>query len=312
LELYEKIAENPPITCLGHLYTRIGCLHSVGVGVEPNPTKADNYLLLALQYNLSLAAQGDPIALCDLGYMYSFGCGVTKNKETAFNYYLQAAEKGYSRAQFNVAEMYKKGTGVERDPAMAVKYFTLAAQASNMKAQTNLGLMYKRGHGIEKDEEKALFYFRQAAAQGHKNSLSHLMHLLYNFGQKYDRIVKTPQYKKAISYYFQILEVDCHGLENLIDFQEKIRGFLVDVYKEDYGEIYKIHAISYLIDRWPKTANLINSDCKNTLLELVLVFTNIESRIPMELVQLMLEFIILFWPHPHFLAPVMRNSQFDI
>jgi len=153
--------------------------------------------------------------------MYSFGCGVQQDKKQAFRFYLESAEKGYSRAQFNVAELYKKGTGVEKDHAMAVKYFKLAAEAGNMKAQANLGLLYRKGHGVKEDKNLAISYFRQAAAQGHKNSISHLLHSLNDLVRECECESKN-DYFMATHYLFQILEVDNHEIQKVKIWQRNI------------------------------------------------------------------------------------------
>ncbi len=59
----------------------------------------------------------------DLGVLYASGCGVEKDQNEALRWYRKAAERGDSRAQYNLATAYFEGDGVPVDYATA--YFWL-------------------------------------------------------------------------------------------------------------------------------------------------------------------------------------------
>jgi hypothetical protein len=59
----------------------------------------------------------------DLGVLYASGWGVEKNQDEALRWYRKAAERGDSRAQYNLATAYFEGDGVPVDYATA--YFWL-------------------------------------------------------------------------------------------------------------------------------------------------------------------------------------------
>ncbi len=62
-----------------------------------------------------------------LGFMYTFGEGVSQDHAEAVKWYRKAAEQGYANAQFNLGIMYDNGLGVPQDYAQAHMWFNLAA-----------------------------------------------------------------------------------------------------------------------------------------------------------------------------------------
>jgi len=76
-------------------------------------------------------AQDFPSALKELGDLHAAGRGVTANTATAFKYYLRAAKLGHPRAMDAVGYLYKNGEGVPRNYIESYRWSTLAA-ASNV------------------------------------------------------------------------------------------------------------------------------------------------------------------------------------
>lgn len=76
-------------------------------------------------------AQDFPLALKELGDLHAAGRGVTANTVTAFKYYLRAAKLGHPRAMDTVGYLYKNGEGVPRNYIESYRWSTLAA-ASNV------------------------------------------------------------------------------------------------------------------------------------------------------------------------------------
>jgi uncharacterized protein len=100
------------------------------------------------------------------GLAYSFGEGVSKNLETAFEYFKIAAEKNYAPAQYKLAVAYAYAEGTDQDKSQAVYWYQKAAFQGHTISQRNLGVMYENGDGIEQDKELALAWYSILAESG--------------------------------------------------------------------------------------------------------------------------------------------------
>lgn len=130
---------------------------------------------------LPLAENGDVAAMRNIGHLYRWGQGVEKDVRQAMQWYRKAAEKGFSRAQANLASIYLQGDeGVPVDYAEAYKWFAAAAVQNLAVAQYNLGLMYELGLGIEKSEPRALGWYNLAAKAGQPEAIERLSQLVKN------------------------------------------------------------------------------------------------------------------------------------
>ena len=89
------------------------------------------------------ADAGDPAALCNLGFSYQEGIGVTKDEVKAATYYQQAADAGLSYGLYNLGLCYKNGIGVPKDKIKAIKYYYLAVLKNNKRAQAALKSIYE-------------------------------------------------------------------------------------------------------------------------------------------------------------------------
>ncbi len=90
-----------------------------------------------------------------------------------------AAEKGFSRAQANLAAIYLQGDeGTPVDYDEAHKWFAAAAVQNLAVAQYNLGLMYELGLGVEKNEARALGWYNLAAKAGQPEAIERLSQLV--------------------------------------------------------------------------------------------------------------------------------------
>ncbi len=82
------------------------------------------------------------------------------------------AEKGDSRAQYNLGLMYYDGQGVPQDYAQAANWFERSAQQDYVKAQHNLGAMYGAGKGVKRDHVVAYKWLNVCAAKGDAGCVS--------------------------------------------------------------------------------------------------------------------------------------------
>lgn len=128
---------------------------------------------------LPLANRGDVAAMRNIGHLYRWGQGVEKDIAQAIHWYRLAAEKGFSRAQANLAAIYLQGDeGTPVDYDEAHKWFAAAAVQNLAVAQYNLGLMYELGLGVEKNEARALGWYNLAAKSGQPEAIERLSQLV--------------------------------------------------------------------------------------------------------------------------------------
>lgn len=77
--------------------------------------------------HMLLAAQGYPLAECQVGYFYYDGLGVEKNLDKALFWTKRAAEHGDRDGQYNLAWFYEEGIGVEQNLEQAKYWYKQAA-----------------------------------------------------------------------------------------------------------------------------------------------------------------------------------------
>lgn len=104
------------------------------------------------------------------GFAADFAAGLHAYQKgdysAAAQQWLPLAEKGDSRAQFNVGLLYVDGQGVTQDYGQAAKWFERAAEQGYGKAQLNLGAMYGVGKGVKRDYVQAYKWLNVCAAGG--------------------------------------------------------------------------------------------------------------------------------------------------
>jgi len=144
----------------------------------------------------TLADQGDADAQYNLGSIYYFGKGITKNYQIAFEWYKKAAEQGHAQAQENLGSMYyRKGT-TENDQK-AIKWFTKAAEQGDVEAQIMLGLIYDQGFITKKNVRKAFKWYKKVVEQGRGSRWTFLrVGYMYYHGEG-----TTKNYKKAFKWF---------------------------------------------------------------------------------------------------------------
>ncbi|WP_373033329.1 SEC-C metal-binding domain-containing protein [Sulfurovum sp.] len=105
---------------------------------------------------LEEAAEADhPMALTNLGVIYTKGKGVKQDLKKSFYYTLQAANAGYPTAQYNLGTMYLNGGPVDINEALAYEYFTLASEQELRIAEFALAELFLLGRGCERDIARA-------------------------------------------------------------------------------------------------------------------------------------------------------------
>lgn len=170
------------------------------------------------------AQNGDPIAQCNLGYMYEKGIEVEENQSEAFKWYLMAANSGNAEAEYNVGYMYHNGKGTYKDCAEAVKWYKRAADKGIILAQNNLGYMYENGIGTSENLSEAVRLYRLAAEQGDASAQNNLG-VMYQEG-----LGVNVNFEEAMKWYeksaHQGHQTAVQNLENLRNYRPKKGCFL--------------------------------------------------------------------------------------
>ena len=120
---------------------------------------------------LSLAEQGVPEALYNMGVCCEKGDGIAQDPAQAVAWYEKAAQLGFAKAQYNLGVCKYTGFGAEADAAAAAELFRAAAEAGDMYAQYNYGVCLFNGDGTPADLPAAAQWLQKAAAQGHAGAI---------------------------------------------------------------------------------------------------------------------------------------------
>jgi len=116
------------------------------------------------------AANGDGLALFEIGARYTDGRGVPTDLSEAAKWYRLSADTGFAPAQYRLANFYEKGTGVDRDIDQALTWYQMAAEQGNASAMHNLAVLYAMGRDGVSDYDSAGNWFTRAADLGVKDS----------------------------------------------------------------------------------------------------------------------------------------------
>lgn len=118
----------------------------------------------------TLAGQGNPNAMNNLGLMYANGLGVPRDDAVAVKWYGQAAALGHIGAINNLGGMYEMGYGVPQNYAAAAEKYALAAKYGLSDAQYNLAVLYEAGKGVQSDALQSYIWYSLSAAQGDQDA----------------------------------------------------------------------------------------------------------------------------------------------
>ena len=117
-----------------------------------------------------LAERGYAKAQSNLAWMYEHGRGILQDEAEAVKWYRKAAEQGDARAQSNLGVMFKNDQVGAYEPFEAVKWFRKAAEQGNVDAYISLGAMYYDGEGVIRDNVFAYFWYDIAASRGNTDA----------------------------------------------------------------------------------------------------------------------------------------------
>jgi hypothetical protein len=82
----------------------------------------------------------------------------------AFAWYQKAADKSDLAGEIHLAEAYSYGRGVTRDKEKAAEWYRKAAEQGDPGAQGTLAMLYTLGQGVPQSDADAYFWFAVAAS----------------------------------------------------------------------------------------------------------------------------------------------------
>jgi len=169
----QKILEpykNKNISAIQHAY---GNMYQNGLG----DFKKD-YKKAAMFYQKAIEIDNYSSSLNNLGTLYYYGLGVSKDKDKAIELYKKAAKGGDMYCQFYLADNYHFGRdGFSEDYGKAYYWYQQASNQGHAKAARRIGYMYENGNGFKPNYEKAFYWHKLAAKRGNKNSKGDMIRL---------------------------------------------------------------------------------------------------------------------------------------
>ena len=116
------------------------------------------------------AADGDPMALFEIGNRYTDGIGTQADLTKAAAFYAAAAERGFAPAQYRYGNLNEKGLGLPRNVEKAKHWYLKSAEKGNASAMHNLAVLHATGGDNAPDNKEAIKWFEKAAELDVKDS----------------------------------------------------------------------------------------------------------------------------------------------
>jgi TPR repeat protein len=167
---------------------RLATLYQLGAcGFEKNPLRANRLARRAYDAALARAERGDAEAQFCIGSVLLLGVGRPREPARAVKWYVRAAED-QPWAAHNLGWMYRSGVGVEPDQELALTWYKRAAAVDIAAAMYEVGVAHIRGRGTQRDPDTGLRWLRAASQERHRAAMSYLGNLLLfgNEGVKID------------------------------------------------------------------------------------------------------------------------------
>jgi TPR repeat protein len=145
------------------------------------------------------AAEGDSVAMNNIGWMYEFGLGRAPDPRQAILWYSKAGDRGNGTSLFNLADMFDNGIGVQVDHKTARQYREKALRIGYLPALTWGGMLYLHGDGVPKNYGTAMSLFEAAAVKGDNLAMNEIGFMYqHGLGMKPDPSTAWCWYQLAI------------------------------------------------------------------------------------------------------------------
>jgi TPR repeat protein len=112
------------------------------------------------------AEKGDSKAQFELSDMYYRGRGVPQSYVEAFRWCRSSAEQGYAKAEYGLAHLYLAGEGVSQDYSESRRWARKSVDQGYAPANYGVGFMYREGKGVQQDYAEAARWYRKGADLG--------------------------------------------------------------------------------------------------------------------------------------------------
>ena len=121
------------------------------------------------------AADGNPLAMYDMGNIIKNGIGKDIDEKNAEQWFekalnrfleLEKTEEKNTYIHYRIGKMYAKGEGTEKDYAMAALWLDKAASKHHKYAEYTLAGLFYRGQGVEQNYMRAFNLYCDSAEQG--------------------------------------------------------------------------------------------------------------------------------------------------
>ena len=142
----------------------LGICYEKGDGIQKNLYKSFKWYKKSSDQNCT-------VAQISLGYFYKqdsyigscqYSFIVKKNHAEAVRLFRLAANKGNTRAQYQLGMCFFNGQGVLQNRTEAIRLFKLAANKNYSQALCKLGECYRHGYGVQKNEDESELYYKLA------------------------------------------------------------------------------------------------------------------------------------------------------
>lgn len=144
---------------------------------EPELMLADEALAELGVEELEAAAADNPVAATLAGLAYGFGrAEIVKNDSKATQFYRQGCDGGVGRACYRLASNYSYGTGVTPDKEKAAEILARGCAIGDADSCTDLGYFYENGIGVAKSDVNATDYYRRSCEAGNALGCNNLGH----------------------------------------------------------------------------------------------------------------------------------------
>jgi serine/threonine protein kinase len=174
-EILARLQVAPPITTMRPRDTSNGDTISIKMPTQElreSPTTRGQ--IEAFNACCQRAQGGEITAQYELGMMYAYARGTSRDESQALEWLEKAASQDYLIAQHRLGIMLARGVGVKKNEELSASWLRKAAAQGDATAQFNVGMMYAHGLGVSQDTDQAMQWYRKAAAQGHTGALSNL------------------------------------------------------------------------------------------------------------------------------------------
>ncbi|KAF9120578.1 hypothetical protein BGW39_011258 [Mortierella sp. 14UC] len=116
------------------------------------------------------AEEATPQSIADAYYKIgsTFEKVPERNFQLAMACYIKAAQDDHTSAQHQLGEMFYFGQGVSKDYIKAKEWYLKAAGQGHAPAQYSLGYLFEHGLGVPRNYMQALEWYRKAAGQEHR------------------------------------------------------------------------------------------------------------------------------------------------